>query len=70
MIHGLKVLRHANGYTVAMPQRKWRKGGHYTIAYPSTAEARRMIEEAVMAEYLRVTGEVVSTTRGPRALVR
>jgi stage V sporulation protein G len=49
-IHGFKVLRHAKGYAVAMPQRKWRKGGHYTIAYPSTAEAQRMIEQAVMAE--------------------
>jgi stage V sporulation protein G len=65
MIHGLKVLRHAKGYAVAMPQRKWRKGGHYTIAYPSTAEAQRMIEEAVMAEYRKVTGETVSAAIEP-----
>jgi stage V sporulation protein G len=57
MIHGLRVLRHAKGYAVAMPQRKWGKGGHYTIAYPSTAEAQRMIEEAVMAEYRKVAAE-------------
>jgi hypothetical protein len=36
------------------------KGRHYTIAYPSTAEAQRMIEEAVLAEYTKVTGETVS----------
>jgi DNA-binding cell septation regulator SpoVG len=46
-----------------MPQRKWRKGGHYTIAYPSTAEAQRMIEDAVMAEYLRVTGAPLDADR-------
>jgi stage V sporulation protein G len=63
IIHGLKVLRHAKGYAVAMPQRKWRKGGHYTIAYPSTAEAQRMIEDAVMAEYLRVTGAPLDADR-------
>jgi DNA-binding cell septation regulator SpoVG len=38
MIHGLKVLRHAKGEAVVMPQRKWKKAGQYTIAYPSTAE--------------------------------
>ena len=65
MIHGLKVLRHAKGYVVAMPQRKWRKGGHYTIAYPTTAEARRTIEEAVMAEYGKVVGEAVSAAIEP-----
>jgi stage V sporulation protein G len=65
IIHGLKVLRHAKGYAVVMPQKKWRKGGHYTIAYPSTPEAHRMIEEAVMAEYTKVTGETVSAAIEP-----
>jgi hypothetical protein len=35
----LKVIRHAHGYIVVMPQRRWRKGGHYTVAYATTAEA-------------------------------
>jgi stage V sporulation protein G len=47
-VYDLKVLREVGGYRLAMPQRKWRKGGHYTIAYGSTAECRRMIDEAVM----------------------
>jgi DNA-binding cell septation regulator SpoVG len=51
MVPGLKVLRHAGGYAVVMPDRKWRKGGKYRIAFPITDEARRMIENAVMAEY-------------------
>jgi stage V sporulation protein G len=51
VIHGLKVLRHDRGYVVSMPHKKWRKGGKYRIAFPITDEARRMIENAVMAEY-------------------
>ena len=53
----MEVIRRDHGYSVAMPRRKWRKGGHYTIAYASTAEARLMIEEAVMAEYWKVVAE-------------
>jgi stage V sporulation protein G len=68
MIHGLKVLRHAKGYAVAIPQKKWRKGGHYTIAYPSTAEAQRMIEEAVMAEYRKVAAEPGGSTGDKNSL--
>jgi hypothetical protein len=51
-----------------MPQRKWRTRGHYTIAYPSTAEAQRMIEEAVMAEYRKVAAEPGGSTGGKTAL--
>jgi DNA-binding cell septation regulator SpoVG len=40
-IHGLKVLQHTKGYAVPMPQRKWRKGGHYTIASATSSERKR-----------------------------
>jgi DNA-binding cell septation regulator SpoVG len=40
-----------------MPSRERRGGRRVDIAHPITAEARRMIEDAVMAEYRKVTGE-------------
>src|SRR5688572_7836540 len=55
VIRGLKVLRHSRGYVVSMPHKKWRKGGKYKIAFPITDEARKTIEDAVMAEYEKVT---------------
>lgn len=64
-VYDLKVLREVGGYRLAMPQRKWRKGGHYTIAYGSTAECRRMIDEAVMAEYWRVVAKAESAAIDP-----
>lgn len=63
MIRGLKVIRQSMGYLVAMPSRKWRKRGSFTIAFPTTEEARRMVEAAVMAEYGKVTGETVSPSQ-------
>jgi DNA-binding cell septation regulator SpoVG len=67
VVYGLKVIRHAHGYLVAMPQRKWRNGGHYTIGYATTAEARGMIDGAVMAEYCKVVAEAASQTPNNRA---
>ena len=55
VIHGLKVLLYDSGYVVSMPHRKWAKGGKYRIAFPITDKARKKIEEAVMAEYHKVT---------------
>ena len=55
IIHGLRLIRHSKGFLLAMPQTKRRrKGKAYEAGCPITREARRMIEEAVMAEYLRV----------------
>ena len=64
IIHGLRLIRHSNGFLLAMPQTKRRgKGKPYEAACPITREARRMIEEAVMAEYLKVWGKTVSLSQ-------
>jgi stage V sporulation protein G len=63
MFHGLKVLRHEKAMRLPMPQRKWRKGDHYTIRLSVNAEAQRMIEEAVMVEYRKVTGGPLEANR-------
>ena len=58
IVRGLRIIQTSRGYLVAMPSSERRGGKRVDIAHPITAEARRMIEEAVMAEYRRVIGEV------------
>jgi stage V sporulation protein G len=55
IIHGLRLIRYSKGFLFAMPQNKRRgKGKPYDAACPITREARRMIEDVVMAEYLKL----------------
>lgn len=56
-IRDLRIIHSPRGYLVVMPSRERRGGRRVDIAHPITAEARSMIEEAVLAEYWRVTGE-------------
>jgi stage V sporulation protein G len=53
-IRDLRIIRNAAGYLIAMPNRKQKDGAYRDIAYPINAETRRMIEEAIMAEYKKV----------------
>jgi stage V sporulation protein G len=61
VIRDVKVIRGPAGYIVSMPSRKQKDGIRRDIAHPINAETRKMIEEAVMAEYLKVAGESGST---------
>src|SRR5688500_450016 len=70
MIHDVKLIRHCRGYAVAMPSRKWRKGGTYTIAFPTTDAGRAMIEEAIMTEYKKVTATLCLGQRTTKAAFR
>ena len=56
-VRDLKVLRRPAGYLIAMPQLKARDGKSKEAAYAINAKTRRMIEEAVIAEYEKVTGK-------------
>jgi stage V sporulation protein G len=53
-IRDLRIIQNAAGYLIAMPNRKQKDGSYRDIAYPINTETRRMIEEAVMAEYKKV----------------
>ena len=64
VVHGLRLIRHSTGYLLALPTKKHRNGKAYDVAFPTTNEARRMIEEAVMAEYHKLTGQTVSLSQG------
>jgi stage V sporulation protein G len=58
MIRDLKILRNdSGGLYVAMPNRKQRDGTYREIAYPITAEARAMIEEAILTTYRAIRGQ-------------
>jgi stage V sporulation protein G len=56
-IRDLRIIHSPRGYSVSMPSKTVRGGRRVDIVHPITPEARRAIEEAVMAEYRKVTGE-------------
>jgi stage V sporulation protein G len=56
-IRDLRIIRNAAGFLIAMPNRKQKDGAYRDIAYPINSETRRMIEEAIMAEYRKVVGD-------------
>jgi stage V sporulation protein G len=62
VVRDLRIIHSSRGYLVAMPSRE-RRGKRVDIAHPITAEARRMIEEAVMAEYWKLIAEAAGQTR-------
>jgi stage V sporulation protein G len=58
MIRNLRIIRNDSGELyVAMPNKKQHDGSYREIAFPITAEARTIIEEAVLAAYRAIYGE-------------
>ena len=51
VVRGLKVINGKTGYFVSMPSRKRPDGTHQDIAHPVNNEARRLIEDLVLAAY-------------------
>jgi stage V sporulation protein G len=63
MVRDFKILRNDSGRLyVAMPNRKQRDGTYREIAYPINAETRRMIEEAILAEYNKLVAKTGKIT--------
>lgn len=55
MINDLKVIQgKGEEYFVSMPNRKRRNGKYRDVAHPLNSETREWIQDAVVAEYLRV----------------
>ena len=63
MVRDLKIFRRPRGYLVAMPQVKQEDGRYREIAFATNAKTRKMIEEAVTAEYKKVTANPVPRGR-------
>ena len=63
MISDVKVMRQKKGYVVEFPRRRQPDGSYLDIAAPINAEVRKMVEDRILAEYERVTGERVTQRR-------
>lgn len=53
-VRDLKILRRAAGYYITMPGTKSKDGKYMEIAFGLDAATRKMIADAVIAEYERV----------------
>jgi stage V sporulation protein G len=63
MIRDIKVIQRRQRYVVEFPRRRQPDGSYLDIAAPINAEARKMIEQRILAEYEQVTGERVTQRR-------
>lgn len=59
VVRDIRVVEGQNGFFVAMPSRKRPDGQFKDIAHPINTETRKMIEEAIFAEYDRDEEEKV-----------
>ena len=51
VVRGLKIISGKSGYFVSMPSRRRPDGKHQDIAHPVNNEARRFLEERIIAAY-------------------
>ncbi|MHB8926759.1 MAG: septation regulator SpoVG [Bacillota bacterium] len=51
VVHDVRVVEGQNGLFIAMPSRKTPEGTFRDVAHPITAEAREMIQAAVLKAY-------------------
>ena len=58
VVRGLRIISSASKLFVAMPARLKPDGTYQDIAHPIDVAARQIFEQAILAEYFRVTGEV------------
>ena len=54
LVYDIKVIQGPTGLFLSFPTKKLRDGTYWDIAYPADAETRRMIEQAILAEYEKV----------------
>jgi stage V sporulation protein G len=54
LVYDIKVIKTPTGLFISFPTKKLSDGTHWDIAFPLNSETRRMIEQAVLAEYEKV----------------
>jgi stage V sporulation protein G len=54
LVHDIRVVKGPTGLFISFPNRTQSEGGQRDIAFPVNAETRKMIEQAVLAEYEKV----------------
>jgi DNA-binding cell septation regulator SpoVG len=62
-VRDLQIFRRPKGYLVTMPQVKQEHGKYREIAFAINRKTRKMIEDTVIAEYKKVTGNPVTKAR-------
>jgi stage V sporulation protein G len=62
-IHGLKIIERDHGLFISMPSRTRKDGSYADIVHPVNAEAREMLESAVIAEYKKLAAGVSSNNQ-------
>ena len=53
-VHNIKILEGKSGLFVAMPSRRTPSGEFKDIAHPINAEARELIQKAILNEYEKI----------------
>jgi stage V sporulation protein G len=56
MIEEIRIIKGPRGLLISFPAKKRRDGTYWDIAFPANSETRRMIEQAILAEYEKVVG--------------
>ena len=54
VVHDIKIIETQSGLYVAMPSRRVPSGEFKDIAHPINAEAREIIQKAVLSEYEKI----------------
>jgi len=57
LVHDIRVIEGPTGLGISFPTKKLRDGTYWDIAYPADAETRRIIEQAILAEYEKIVAE-------------
>ncbi len=57
VISDLRIIRGPSGYIVTMPTTKKKDGPNVEIVSTINGQTRKIIEERVLAEYRKITGE-------------
>ena len=72
MVGEIRVMQGPTGLFVSFPAKKQRDGSDRQLAYPANAETRRMIQQAILAEYEKLVGkeEPVASVRSASERLR
>jgi stage V sporulation protein G len=62
-VREFRVVRTPTGYRVCMPDIKQQDGTHQTVAFPTDHKMLKAIEDAVIAEYKKITGASIRSRR-------
>ena len=63
-VHEMRVIDGPKGLFVAMPSRRLQSGEYKDIAHPITAEARRVLQSAVLEAFARASRQMAAAAGG------